>query len=449
MPVVVTGLGFGDEGKGSIVDFLARRCDSLSLVVRYSGGAQAAHTVVCPDGREHTFSQFGSGTFFPGSETFLSRHMLVNPVALLSEERHLQSVGVTDAFDRLYIDARALVTNPFQVSANRLRELARDKKRHGSCGMGIGETKQDHSDHPETTIIVDTLKDPGLVRAKLELSRQLKLDEFEKVVWDLPRTEAVAREWHLLRDKGSVDACVKRFQEVYSRAQIVGDTFLPEHLHRKDHFIIFEGSQGVLLDHAYGLFPHVTRGDTTLKNALDLLNGTEPFTIGVLRAYSTRHGAGPFPTEDTTWNLPEPHNGTNAWQQGFRAGPLDILLARYAIQAIGGVDAIALNHLDHLGPSGAPYRLCREYDSPVLHTRFSPTHGPITQLLPRFSYDLEARKRFTSAVEQVRPLYTSFSNEDSFKAQIREDLGHSAILEGRGPTANDKKFKINRLKNHA
>jgi adenylosuccinate synthase len=139
---ILVDLTFGDAGKGSLVDYLVRR-DNAHTVIRFNGGAQAAHNVVLPDGRHHTFSQFGSGTFVPGVRTHLSRFMLFDPLALAAEERHLRSVGVTDAFDRLTLDRRALVVTPFQRAANRLREVARGDARHGSCGMGIGETMSD------------------------------------------------------------------------------------------------------------------------------------------------------------------------------------------------------------------------------------------------------------------------------------------------------------------
>src|SRR5664279_3027640 len=97
---IVLDLGFGDCGKGLLTDFLARRT-SAGLVVRYNGGAQAGHNVVAPDGRHHTFSQFGSGTFIPGVKTYLSKYVLIHPGALLVEGNILEKLGVRDAFSRL------------------------------------------------------------------------------------------------------------------------------------------------------------------------------------------------------------------------------------------------------------------------------------------------------------------------------------------------------------
>src|SRR5215212_9182933 len=140
--IILSGLGFGDEGKGSWTDFLART-EPVHTVVRFNGGAQAGHNVVTPDRRHHTFAQLGSGSFVRGVNTHLSRFMLVNPLRLLHEADELRALGVPDALSRLTVDRGAPVTTPFQVAANRLRELARGDARHGSCGMGIGETMAD------------------------------------------------------------------------------------------------------------------------------------------------------------------------------------------------------------------------------------------------------------------------------------------------------------------
>ena len=135
---IVVNLGFGDSGKGTIVDYLVRR-ERAELVVRYNGGAQAGHNVVTADGRHHTFAQFGAGTFAEGCRTHLTETVVVHPSALVVEERYLQRAGISDAWERITIAPDALVTTPFHQSLGRLREQARDKP-HGTCGVGVGET---------------------------------------------------------------------------------------------------------------------------------------------------------------------------------------------------------------------------------------------------------------------------------------------------------------------
>ena len=147
---VVIGLNYGDEGKGAAVDWLChgavsgdRNCGDYyeagsAAVVRFNGGAQAGHTVVTPDGRRHVFSQFGSGTF-AGCPTILSRFMMVNPIMFWKERKEL--LGKVDKLPPVYVDPRAYVTTPYDVFINQELERSRGNDRHGSCGMGIGETE--------------------------------------------------------------------------------------------------------------------------------------------------------------------------------------------------------------------------------------------------------------------------------------------------------------------
>jgi len=116
-PILVVDLAFGDCGKGTLVDFLTRRCQPTA-VVRFNGGPQAGHNVVTPDSRHHTFSQFGSGSFVPGVKTVLSRFMLIEPYALLNEARHLDSISVSDPLSRLIIHRNCLVISPCHQAAS-------------------------------------------------------------------------------------------------------------------------------------------------------------------------------------------------------------------------------------------------------------------------------------------------------------------------------------------
>ncbi|MCB0152481.1 MAG: adenylosuccinate synthetase, partial [Caldilineaceae bacterium] len=166
--ILTVDLGFGDAGKGSIVDFLTRET-AAHTVVRYTGGAQAGHRVVTdgPGAQEHVFAQFGSGTL-AGAATHLSRFMLVDPLAMEAEAAHLHSLGI-DAFGRTTIDRGARIITPFQRAANRLKELARGAARHGSCGMGIGETAADALALGERTLRAGDLARPDVLVAKLRL----------------------------------------------------------------------------------------------------------------------------------------------------------------------------------------------------------------------------------------------------------------------------------------
>jgi len=176
---LVVDLGFGDAGKGLLCDYLVR-ATRAPWVVRFNGGAQAGHNVVTADGRHHTFSQFGAGTFVPGVRTYLARDVVVHPTALASEARHLASVGVRDAMQRIQIDPECRVTTPFHQASNRVRELLRGIARHGSCGVGVGETVHDSLTTPELTLRFAELNTPERVRDKLFALRALKQKEFQE-----------------------------------------------------------------------------------------------------------------------------------------------------------------------------------------------------------------------------------------------------------------------------
>ncbi|CCH31690.1 adenylosuccinate synthetase [Actinosynnema sp. NPDC047251] len=336
--VIVVGLGFGDEGKGAVVDALCRD-GSVSAVVRFNGGAQAAHNVVA-DGRHHTFSQFGSGTL-AGVPTLLSRHVLVEPIALAAESRELAALGVADPLGLVSVDARALLTTPLHVAANRAREDARGAGRHGSCGKGIGETvwyslladarpgdvveHQEVLGTPGEAPRVGDCASPGVLRRKLD---------------------ALARFYEpLVGDGFRVDELVELYRAFADAVRVVDGDEVGRLADRGR--VVFEGAQGVLLDETHGFHPHTTWSTVTPRNARELLGGRPARVLGVTRTYQTRHGAGPLPTEDAAVleRFPERHNGTGAYQGAWRAGHLDAVLLRYAI-GLCGVDALALTHLD-------------------------------------------------------------------------------------------------------
>ncbi len=308
--LLTVDLGFGDAGKGSIVDFLTRAY-AAHTVVRYNGGAQAGHRVVTAGlaPQEHIFAQFGSGTL-AGAATHLSRFMLLDPLAMVEEEKHLRMLGVIDAFQRTTIDAQAVVITPFQRAINRLKELARGDQRHGSCGMGIGETVADQLEHGERVVLAGDLAKPDVLRSKLSFLRSINL---AKVPITLPDNEQVAQEMDVFADAGWVDWLVARYGDLARQMQIVPGDFLNSLL-RKPGSVVFEGAQGVLLDEWLGFHPYTTWSTTTLQNADRLLREAgyrgRVARIGLTRGYATRHGPGPFVSEDAalTGALPDPSN---------------------------------------------------------------------------------------------------------------------------------------------
>lgn len=434
---VVVGLGFGDEGKGAITGFLTKKYNS-TLTVRFNGGAQAAHAVVLEDGRHHIFSQFGSGTFVPGCRTHLSRHMLVNPIAMQAEARHLIGLGVHDVWSRVTVEASALVTTPWHVALNRLREMSRGKNRHGSCGMGIGETVEDHVAHGGLRVsdVHQGAVYPVCFRKTLQ-----RIRERLKAVADnlpLPDSAEASVELNILNDSEAlVGQVVGAMTEWVRRVEVVGYPWLQEEL-RKNQAIVFEGAQGVLLDENYGFHPHTTWSQTTFAHANGLISGSERdvdvVRIGVLRAYHTRHGAGPFPTEDIEMGqaLPEAHNDSaHTYQQGFRVGAFDTVLARYARQVTGPLDMIAVNHLDRVTGRA---RICTHYEPRRPVNRDNPTRFTEIPASQSLASQEQMGKILT---HNIRPVIKNLLS-DELVSEVQKATQTPVRCLGYGPRASDK-----------
>ena len=405
--VIGVDLGYGDAGKGGVVDWLCSRPGPARTVVRFNGGAQAAHNVVTADGRHHTFAQFGSGTFTPGVRTHLSRFMLVDPLALAAEAGHLAAVGAADALDRLTVDADALLTTPYHRAANLARETARGAGRHGSCGMGIGETASYAIAHPRDAPRAGDCRFPAVLAAKLTLLR-----------------DRLTAETGPLRAPAVTDLAAA-YRAFANRVTLTGPGYLTGVLRAGP--VVFEGAQGVLLDEWHGFHPYTTWSTTTFANAETLLAeaGASALRLGVTRTYQTRHGPGPLVTEDPTLELPEPHNGPGRWQGPFRRGHLDAVALRYAIEAAGGVDAIALTHLD--AARHQPLRLCESYLA----------GGRRVERLPvRRDRDLAAQERLTRALLRSAPRCGPVIRD--WPAAVRDALGAPVAVLSSGPTAAAK-----------
>src|SRR4029079_8814108 len=160
------------------------------------------------------------------------RFMLLDPLAMLVEEQHLQALGVADAFDLTTIDERALVITPFQRAANRLKELARGDRRHGSCGMGIGETMIDYLEHGERVLFARDLRKPHLLRAQLQFLRAANLAKLQSLQPDLLGSADSAREQAPLIDADWSDWLIEEYRACARHARIVPGAFLHTILRR-------------------------------------------------------------------------------------------------------------------------------------------------------------------------------------------------------------------------
>lgn len=337
---IVTDLGFGDAGKGTMVDALARKTGS-KLVVRHSGGPQAAHNVVELGGRHHTFAQFGSASLLPGVHTHLSKHMLINPLNLFKEAEHLRSLGLGDPFKRLSIHEDALIITPFHMAANQIREQARGDSRHGSCGQGVAEAQSDWINYGIGLRAWEFRKGENYLLKKLCEIIALKRDQIEDA----------GLEW--INKFGITEVCVDAYRDLFRLCGFGDDECFAEELHYEQEPVIFEGAQGVLLDEWHGFHPYTTWSTTTHKNAIEMLVDADYQGdidhIGVMRSYQTRHGPGPFPTECRDLKIKETHNTFNEWQRQWRCGFTDLMLTGYALDVMAGcVDRLAITHMDSI-----------------------------------------------------------------------------------------------------
>ncbi|MDQ2716984.1 MAG: adenylosuccinate synthetase [Chloroflexota bacterium] len=451
--ILLADLGFGDAGKGTITDFLTRQL-AAHTVVRYNGGPQAAHSVVTPDGKQHTFSQFGSGTLFPGTRTFLSRFLLINPLNMFKEERHLQTLGITNAWQRLAIDRRALVITPFQRAANRLREVARSAQRHGSCGEGIGECMSDLLTDANVVLRAGDLQERATIVRKLRALRDLKRSELTEIWQQLPDTEAVREEQRIFSGEECLEDCTAVFQAFSHLVEIVDEAYTRSLLARPGT-LLFEGAQGVLLDENYGFAPYTTWSTTTFANAETLVREHdytgEVITLGILRAYATRHGAGPFPTEDyaLTRLIPDRHNSWNPWQQAFRVGHFDLLATRYALEVAGRPDYLAITNRDRL-KTLPEWKMCTSYRyqgaQEGVSDYFEQEGERIQGIQVRRPTNLSYQEKLTQRLFACQPEYQSFPlqgegtppGEERGSAFIEEKLSVPIAISSYGPASPDK-----------
>lgn len=308
---VVIGAGFGDEGKGLFTDYLSSLSEK-SAVIRFNGGAQAGHTVTTPDGRRHVFSHFTSNLFLSNSRCYFSKYFIVNPVVFFKEFNELNDLGINPviaAHDDCYI------TTPYDMMINRWLEKSRgDHNRHGSCGLGIGETIHRSEVANKPIQLKDT---ESLIRFREKMIIASKF--FEKRVRELGLQKYYKEAGIILHEK-----LIDRFMEdviEMKRYINIGVNNL-KHDFFKEHEIIFEGAQGLMLDQIMGDFPHVTRSNTGLKNVVQICNENDIRELDVLyatRCYKTRHGAGllnyelpqkPYPDIKDKTNIPNEYQGT-------------------------------------------------------------------------------------------------------------------------------------------
>lgn len=354
---LLVDLGFGDSGKGSWTSFFAET-QKADAFIRFNGGCQAGHRVVLSNGFDHIYSSFSSGHHKADAITYLDSNVLISPERISLEAADLKRKGVSNPLDRLVIHKGCSIVTPFHVAANRLRERHREltSSGHGSCGLGIGELMRMKTQDQTVLSLSDCLQTPQKITEILEA---IRTELIESLTEALQFSYEIDHNVHLyladLNDETISTDYANFLSKFIKSIAITDDDYLSTLVSSKEH-IVFEPAQGILLDEFYGFYPYNTWSSTTTKNAetalslIETIGASDIYRYGIIRTYMTRHGAGPFPTENPKFGLEltEPTNFNNAWQKEFRRGPIDLPLLQYALYANRlELDGLLISHMDH------------------------------------------------------------------------------------------------------
>ena len=385
---ILCGMQFGDEGKGTFVDYLAHE-QNIDCVVRYNGGSQASHTVITPSKIIHKFSQLGSGMFLDKCHTYITENMVINLDNLIVEmEVFSEKTGICipDLMYRIHIHENCFVVTPYHKLINKLRELSKGENRRGTVGTGVSEVRY-------------LLAEPKLFLYELPLGLQVKdifnpyssnqiigrmealqnyvnkfYRENEDVIWQNAQNtpeemkESLRKQIaFLLTPKAFLNIAsgyVTKFKQAprdVNFSKCIYNAYELS-LRKNCQSAIFEGSQGLLIDGNYGIKPNTTFLDTTNHFALDISYYRDNITkVGIAKAFASRHGLGVFPTEttDVSARICDNNQDESFWNGKIRFGWFDAILFRYA-QSINQVDELYLSSLDKLD-GFETIKVCNEY----------------------------------------------------------------------------------------
>ena len=351
--VVVVGAQWGDEGKGKIVDLLT---EHAQVVVRFQGGNNAGHTLVV-GGQKTVLHLIPSGVLHPGKTCVIGNGCVLDPTVLMKEIDQLRARGFLQDSAQLMISEHAHVICPWHKHLDTLREKSRGGGAIGTTGRGIGPAYEDKV--ARRGIRVRDLLDGDRLRRRVK----------DRLVDALEEISRLARQAKADEPLLDVEAIVSEYLVLGSRLkEFVGDAslFLSEQV-RKGTRILFEGAQGTLLDVDHGTYPYVTSSNTVAGNAA-VGSGLGPTSIdkvlGITKAYTTRVGGGPFPTEltDATGErlrkVGDEFGATTGRPR--RCGWLDTVVLRYAAR-VNGLWGLALTKLDILSGLDT-LKICTAYE---------------------------------------------------------------------------------------
>ncbi len=416
MNICVVGLQWGDEGKGKVVDILAENSD---IVVRYGGGSNAGHTVVIGDSR-FALHLLPSGSIRAGIICVIANAVVVDPAVLISEIDGLAERGIT-LDGRLFISENAHIVLDYHKKEDQLREESLGKQKIGTTIRGIGPCYADKVGRSYAVRMSD-FRDLAQLQSKLEMIVGYKNRLFSALYGAEPM---------------SVEAVIENCRR-YAERLVPFTTDTTELLHNAigaGKAILFEGAQGSLLDLDHGTFPYVTSSNSSslgLPAGCGVPARRVDKYVGVAKAYTTRVGAGPFPTEEDNetgqYIREKGHEYGTTTGRPRRCGWFDAVAVAYSVR-IGTIDSVALMHLDTLGGL-KELKICRAYEIDGQEKTFFPANidrlakaRPIYENLPGWDDDISEATHFDELPAAAR----------NYVRRIEEIVGQSVEMVGVGP----------------
>ena len=392
--MVLIGAQWGDEGKGKATDLYGER---MQWVVRYQGGNNAGHTVVRPDGESFALHLIPSGILTPGVRNVIGNGVVIDPAVLIGEIRDLEARGVDTT--NLIVSADAHLIMPYHVAIDRVSERYLGKAKIGTTGRGIGPCYQDKV--ARMGVRAQDILDPGILQQKVEAALDVKNQMLVKIY-----------NRKALDPQVIVDEVLE--QADWFRHRIADTRLLLSQAVERGEHILLEGGQGTMLDVDHGTYPFVTSSSPTAGGAA-IGSGLGPTRIttvvGILKAYTTRVGSGPFPTElHDEWGeylRKTGHEFGVTTGRARRCGWFDAVVARYATR-VNGITDLFLTKLDVLS-SLERVPICVAYDvdgqrhdeMPMTQTAFH--HAtPIYDEMPGWFEDISACRSFTDLPTAAR-----------------------------------------------
>lgn len=331
---IVLGAQWGDEGKGKMTDYLAEDAD---VVVRFQGGNNAGHTVEVGE-KQYKLHLIPSGILHDDKLNVIGNGVVVDPIALFSELDYLEREGVKVTPEKLIVSNRAHVIMPYHKVLDKLKEQARGKNDIGTTGKGIGPCYTDKFER--CGIRVCDLIDNEVFKEKLFDNIEMKNKYITMLGGEALNFNEIYEEYskYAERIKPFVqDTSVRVYDEI-----------------KKDKNVLFEGAQGMLLDIDYGTYPYVTSSNTTaggVANGVGIGPTMITNAVGIAKAYTTRVGKGPFPTEleDATgdWIREKGHEYGVTTGRSRRCGWLDIVILKTTVR-VSGLTSLAVTKIDTL-----------------------------------------------------------------------------------------------------